>query len=542
MADYLSQHPLIILFLVIAIGYGIGSLNFKGNKLGMAAVLFCGLVLGRMIPEARVPETIIWLGLIIFIYSIGLVSGASFFHSFRRKGFRNILFILVMLAFTAGLAIFFAHVFDLDKTTLAGLYAGSTTNTSSLAALLDLISQNSADSNQQLLDRAVTGFSITYPMGIFGVMMAIYLVEKMIRIDYRAEEKALKQEYGLHDAIKRIKVKITQTEIQGKTIRDFKSSHKFNVVFGLFSRDGVISLPNYDTTFNLDDVFNLIGSEDDLLKCVDLLGEETQVTLPLEGSSFIKKRVFVSNPKIVGVSLATLNLHEKYSILVSRVRRGDIDILATGNTILELGDRIQFVIRRDQVEKIQDFFGDSYDRLSKINLASFGIGIFVGLVLGTINIPLPGEINIKLGFAGGPLLVALILGALHKTGPILWTIPYSANLTIRQLGLILMLAGIGINSGDAFFTTIGSIEGFKIFSTGCLVVFFSAIVTLLVGYKLLKIPFSMLLGMVANQPAILDFGIEKTQNKLPNIGFALMLPIAIITKIIFTQLIYIFLN
>ena len=542
MIENFSQYPLIILFLVIAIGSGIGSLNFKGSKLGVAAVLFCGLVLGRFIPEVRVPETIIWLGLIIFIYSIGLVSGASFFYSFRAKGFRNILFILVMLAFTAGLAIFFAYLFDLDKTTLAGLYAGSTTNTSSLAALLDLISQNSSGTNQQLLDQAVTGFSITYPMGIFGVMIAIFLVEKMIKIDYRAEEKALKAAYGLHDAIKRIKVKVTRPEIQNKTIRDFKLSHKLNVVFGRYSRQGDISLPNYDTVFKQDDVFILIGSEDALKKCVELLGEETHITLPIEGSSFVNKRVFVSNPKIVGVSLASLNLYEKYSILVSRIRRGDIDLLATGDAILEMGDRIRFVIRRDQVEAIQDFFGDSYDRVSKINLATFGIGICVGLILGTISIPLPGEIYIKLGFAGGPLLVALVLGALHKTGPILWTIPYSTNLTIRQLGLILMLAGIGINSGDAFFATIGSIEGFKIFSTGCLVVFISAVMTLLVGYKLLKIPFSMLLGMVANQPAILDFGIEKTQNKLPNIGFALMLPIAIITKIIFTQLIYIFLN
>lgn len=542
MSEYLSNNPLITLFLVIAIGYGLGMVKFGKNKLGVAAVLFCGLIFGQVVTDIHIPDTIIWLGLIIFIYSIGLVSGASFFTSIQNKGWRNISFIFLMLAFTAVVAVVLAMLFDLDQVILAGLYAGSTTNTSSLAALLDLISQTTSPSVAgTLLDKAVTGFSITYPMGIFGVMIAIYIIEKLIKVDYAAEERQLSEEFGLHGVIRTIRVEITNPETMGLTIRDFKLKHQLNLVFGRFSRKGDIYLPNYDTTFQEGDIFVLLGSEDALVEGVPKLGARTQVTLPLEGSSYMNKRVFVSNPKIVGVTLASLNLQERFSILISRIRRGDIDLIATPNTILELGDRIRFVVRKDQVEDVQNFFGDSYDLVSKLNLSTFGIGICLGLIVGTINIPLPGDIVIKLGFAGGPLLMALILGALHKTGPILWTIPYSTNITLRQIGLILMLAGIGINSGNAFFSTIASVEGLKIFGVGTLVVLISATVMLIVGYKLFKIPFSLLLGMIANQPAILDFAVEKTRNKLPSVGFALMLPIAIITKIIFTQLIYLFL-
>ena len=540
MGEYLSNNPLITLFLVIAIGYGLGMVKFGKNKLGVAAVLFCGLIFGQTVTDVHIPDTIIWLGLIIFIYSIGLVSGASFFTSIQNKGWRNILFIFLTLALTAIIAICLAILFDLDHVILAGLYAGSTTNTSSLAALLDLVSQTNPSDTEALLDQAVTGFSIAYPMGIFGVMIAIYLIEKLVKVDYAAEEIALSEEFGLHGAIRTVKVEINNPSAIGKSIRDFKLRYQLNLVFGRYSRKGDIQLPNYDTTFQEGDVFIVLGSEDALEEGIPNLGIVTNVSLPLEGSSYMNKRVFVSNEKIVGVSLASLNLPERFSILISRIRRGDIELMATPNTILELGDRIRFVVRKDQVEDVQRLFGDSYDLVSKINLSTFGIGICLGLIIGTINIPLPGDIVIKLGFAGGPLLMALILGALHKTGPILWTIPYSTNVTLRQIGLILMLAGIGINSGDVFFSTIGSVEGLKIFLVGTLVVLISAAVMLVVGYKLFKIPFSLLLGMVANQPAILDFALEKTHNKIPNIGFALMLPIAIITKIIFTQLIYLF--
>ncbi|NND31952.1 MAG: hypothetical protein HKN76_05120, partial [Saprospiraceae bacterium] len=181
---------------------------------------------------------------------------------------------------------------------------------------------------------------------------------------------------------------------------------------------------------------------------------------------------------------------------------------------------------------------NSYEHLSHVNLLSFGLGMALGLLLGLVEISLPGGATFKLGFAGGPLLVALVLGSLRRTGPVVWTMSYSANLTLRQIGLTLLLAGIGINSGHTFLSTVMGGGGGMIFLSSVIISVLTAMMTLIIGFKLVKIPFSFLTGMVANQPAILDFAIDKAGNKLPNIGFTTMLPVALITKILFVQLLF----
>ncbi|MDH3651140.1 MAG: hypothetical protein OEQ53_15750, partial [Saprospiraceae bacterium] len=227
---------------------------------------------------------------------------------------------------------------------------------------------------------------------------------------------------------------------------------------------------------------------------------------------------------------------------VTRYRRGDIDILASGDTILELGDQVRFVARKDDIPRLSRLFGDSYEALSHVNLLSFGLGMGLGLLLGLVTFELPGGSNFKLGFAGGPLIIALILGTLRRTGPIVWTLPYSANLTLRQIGLILLLAGIGVNSGFTFKETIVGGGGGLLFLASIVISVLTAMTTLFIGFKLLKIPFSFLTGMVANQPAILDFALERAGNKLPNVGFTIMLPVALITKIVFVQILFAILN
>ena len=540
MNELLNHNPLFILFLVIALGHAIGMVTIRGNKLGVAAVLFCGLIMGNIYREAHIPDALVWVGLIIFIYAIGLNSGSSFFITIKRNGKKIISFILFNLILIAVLTIIAAILFDIDRATIAGIFAGTTTNTSSLAALLDMISQSPNYNSKEVLDRAVTGFSISYPIGIFGVIIAMVLSERFLKVNYKSEESALTEEYELESKMNRLQILVVNPAVEGSTIREFKRTHNLKVVFGRYVRNEAVELSHYDTIFQTGDIFLAVGSENEMKRCVSLLGKVVDTRLPEGESAFVNRRVFVSNPQIVGQSLASINLGEKYSIIVSRIRRGDIDLLATNDTILELGDRIRFVAKKVDLPGLIKLFGDSYDQVSRFNLATFGVGIFLGLWIGSIEIPLPGEVNLKLGFAGGPLLVALVLGALRKTGAILWTIPYSTNMTLRQLGLIIMLAGIGINSGAAFFETIVSPEGIKIFGIGTAVVIIAAFLSFVLGYKLFKIPYSLLMGLLANQPAILDFAEDKTKNKLPNIGYSLMLPLAIIIKIFVTQLIFIF--
>lgn len=212
-------------------------------------------------------------------------------------------------------------------------------------------------------------------------------------------------------------------------------------------------------------------------------------------------------------------------------------MLAKPETILDLGDRIRFVARRKDLDELSTFFGDSYRASSRVNLFSFGLGIGLGLILGSIEFAFVPGLQFKLGYAGGPLIMGLILGALRRTGPISWALPYSANVTLQQIGLILLLTAIGVRSGNAFVDSF-SVDGVWIFLASAFLSLFAAFSILLIGYKLIKIPFSLLMGMVANQPAILDFATSRSKNRIPEYGFTMMFPIALIMKIVIAQILF----
>jgi putative transport protein len=375
-------------------------------------------------------------------------------------------------------------------------------------------------------------------MGVIGVMIAINVMHRLLKIDYLAEERELKQEYPVRQTVTSKTVEITQPDVTSIPLRDLKRKLSANVVFGRLVRGDETLLTNYDTTLQIGDQVALVADEEEIERVTLLIGKNVPFRLSSDRSEYDTRRIFVSNPDIAGERLSTLNLNERFAAIITRVRRGDIDLLANSRLVLELGDRVRFVARRQDIPKISKLFGDSYDALSRINLLSFGLGMALGLLLGMITFQLPGNASFKLGFAGGPIIVALILGALRRTGPIVWTLPYSANLTLRQIGLILLLAGVGVNSGHTFVDTVAQGGGGIIFLAGTIISFITAIATLFIGYKLLKIPFSFLTGMVASQPAVLDFALEKAGNKLPNIGFTLMLPVSLITKIVYVQFLF----
>ncbi|HEY3378307.1 MAG TPA: TrkA C-terminal domain-containing protein, partial [Armatimonadota bacterium] len=238
--------------------------------------------------------------------------------------------------------------------------------------------------------------------------------------------------------------------------------------------------------------------------------------------------------------LRDLELQQKFGAVVTRIRRGDVDMLAHADTVIELGDRVRVVSHRERMNAVSSFFGDSYRAISEIDILTFSLGLTLGLLLGILPIPLPGGVTLKLGFAGGPLIVALILSAIGRTGPIVWTIPYGANLLLRQIGLIFFLAAVGTRAGYAFVSTLSQGGGLAIFIAGAIVTCTTALLMLWIGHKLLKIPMGLLIGMLAGlqtQPAVLGFALEQTGNDLPNIGYAAVFPVAMITKILVAQVI-----
>ncbi|MCR9290066.1 MAG: hypothetical protein NXI23_22060 [Bacteroidetes bacterium] len=542
MIESFKESPLLLLFIVSAIGYGLGNISIRGTKLGVAAVLFVGLGFGALDPNLKVPEIIILLGLSIFVYTIGLSSAPVFFRTFKKRGGRDTVFILLMMSIYTILTVLVCFWFNLESATAAGLLSGSVTNTPSLAGLLDLINNTQLEAvKDSASSAAVVGYSLAYPTGVLGVMFAIGVMKKWLKIDYRAEEEILQKDYPISIKIKRQTVKILNPEIAGQPLRTIFQRYHRRLAFGRMEHNGGQSLPNMDSRIQLGDQVVLIGNEKIVQKAVSELGEAMETELTHDRSIYDVRRMFVSNPEVAGERIASLNLSEKYPVLITRVQRGDVDIVATGATMLELGDRVLLVARREDIPEIAKLFGNSYESLSHINLFSFGLGMALGLMLGMISFEFPGGFSFQLGYAGGPLVVALILGSLRRTGAIVWTLPYSANLTLRQIGLILLLAGIGIRSGHTFLETLLGGDGSLLFLAGVIITLVTAFLALWIGYKLFKIPFSLLTGMIAHQPAVLDFALERAGNKLPTIGFTLMLPIGLIIKIVLVQLVYVFL-
>ncbi|RIK16836.1 MAG: transporter [Anaerolineae bacterium] len=546
MVEFLIEEPLLLLFIVSGLGYLLGNIKVKGISLGVAAVLFVGLAFGALSPDMHLPPVIVDLGLIIFVYTIGLSSGPGFFASFRRKGLRDNSFVFLMLILAALLTAGFSFALNLKATVAAGMYAGSLTNTPALAGILETIARNApVDQLETVAAEPVIGYSVAYPMGVIGLLLAVYTMQRVFKIDYKAEAKTLRQYNIVEQDLYTRTVLISNPSAIGVPVSELFRRHEWDVVLSRIRREGELALTTGDTIFNAGDEVTLIGTPEEVDRAVAGLGRPSGEQLELDRSEYDFRRIFVSNHDIAGRSLNELDLPRAYGAIVSRVRRGDIDLLARGDTVLELGDRARVVARRTDMPRITALFGDSYKALSEVNLLTLSFGLALGVLIGLIPIPLPGGVVITLGMAGGPLLVGLVLGAVRRTRGLVWTIPYSANLTLRQIGLSMLLAGIGIRSGYTFLTNFTASGGLQVFFAGALITLLIAFLTLIIGYKVLKVPFGMLTGMLAGlgtQPAALGFGLQQADNELPNLGYALVFPVATITKVIVAQLLLIILS
>lgn len=541
----LSENPLLLLFVIAAISFPLGRLKFKGVSLGVAAVLFVGLGIGALDPGLKLPEIIYTLGLVIFVYTIGLSSGPGFFASFRRKGVRDNAFAAGLLLFAAGLVVPAARALGLQSTVAAGMFTGALTNTPALAAVLEFIKGSASPAQmEQLLAEPVLGYSVVYPMGVIGVIAVVVLLTRVWRVDYAQDAARVRGMRTAQNLVSRT-MRITSGEAAGQAIEQLMGRNDWDVIFGRRKHAGELALAGGKTVLEPGDLVSVVGTPEEVERVRTALGEYSDEALELDRTEMDYRRIFVSNPQVAGIRLRDLNIPQQFGALVTRVRRGDVEFLAHDDTTLELGDRVRVVTRRENMDAVSGFFGDSFRALAEIDVLSFSLGLALGILLGQLPIPLPGGIVFKLGTAGGPLVVALILGTRERTGPIVWTLPFNANLTLRQIGLVLFLAGVGTRAGYAFVSTLAQGGGLALFLAGALVTMLTTALAMGIGYKVLKIPMGVLLGIVAGvqtNPAVLGFAVEQTENDLPNLGYATVYPVATILKIILAQALVVFLR
>jgi putative transport protein len=531
MIALLEENPILLLFLVAGVGFVIGRVKVAGFSLGVAAVLFAGLGFGALGENVKLPEFVYLFGLVLFVYTVGLSSGPGFFAALRRRGLRDNAFVLGMIVLAAVTVVAATRVFGIATPFAAGLFAGSLTNTPALAGVLETLKAIAPAADlERLLSQPVVAYSVCYPIGVIGMLAAIALCERLWRVPSSQSSSA--------DAETLTHRSVLVTREFSAPILEVARGQGWPVLFSRHRRAGNTALVTPETTLQLGDVVSLVGKPGDVERVLPRLGEASSEEIELDRRELDFRRVVVSNPGVVGRRLRELQLPQRFGALVTRVARGDTDFLPAADTVLEPGDRVRVVCPPAQVKAVSEFLGDSYRAVAEIDVMTFSLGIALGLLLGSIVIPLPGGSSFKLGFAGGPLIVALVLGALGRTGRLVWQLPHSANLTLRQLGTILFLAGVGTRSGYAFSQSLGS--ALLLLAVGAVVTCLTAGLTLWIGHKLLRIPFATLTGMLAGlqtQPAVLAFALERSRNDAPNIGYATVYPVAMIAKIVIAQLI-----
>lgn len=535
----LKENPLLLLFLVCAIGYPLGRVRVRGASLGTASVLFVGIAVGAFDKELRLPDIVYLAGLTIFIYTIGLSSAPGFFAALNRKGLRDTGLAIAALTFPAVLAFIFAKLFHIEHSIASAMYSGAFTNASGLAGVLEAVKATGGPHPD--LSAPVVGYSLAYPVGIVGPMIVMLIMKKVFRVNLAEEAMTIPAFRRSQQKLVVRTIEVTHAEVVGKTISELARAELKDIVFGRIIRDGHAMLAHGGLDFQMGDLVVATGPSGELNRLTELLGQAGDDETHRDRSEFDVRRIFVSKPNIVGRPLSELDLPSKYDAIVTRVRRGDVDLVPTGSTRLELGDRVRVLTRRENMPAITALFGDSYRALSEIDFLSISLGIALGLVLGLIPIPLPGGITFRLGFAGGPLVVALIVGKLGRTGPILWTLPYSASLTLRQLGLLLFAAGIGTRAGYDFYHTLSQGRGIEVFVSGAIMTFTAGVFFFVLGYKWLKVPMNQLFGIYAGaqtQPVVLSFAADQTKNDLPNNGYATIFPVGTIYKILMAQILF----
>jgi putative transport protein len=362
------------------------------------------------------------------------------------------------------------------------------------------------------------------------------LSERWFRVTYATERVSMS--YGSSSAEPIVNATVEIQNARGIPAAKLRKTPYYTVNFGRVRHGEVTSVVHDETEFTTGDLVTLIGTRENVASATIALGRTSDVHLENDRSTIDYRRIFVSNPKVAERSLAELELG-RYDAVVTRVRRGDVDLVPDERFELMLGDRVRVLAPKEHMVRLEKLFGDSQRHLSEVDVITFGLGITLGLLLGSVELPLPGGTSFSLGIAGGPLVSGLVLGRLGRTGPLVWTIPYGVNLTLRQFGVVMFLAAIGLKAGASLAGTASQASLVPVLVAGAVVSIGSALSVILIGRYWLRIPLSALVGILSGlhtQPAVLAYAVEKSGRDVPNVGYAAVFPFAMVAKILLAQL------
>lgn len=522
--------PYMGLFVIICLGFLIGSIKVKGISLDLSAIIFVALIFGHY--GLEFPPIIGKIGLILFIYTIGIQAGPGFFESFKQQGRNLVILALIIVGSASALAYASFHWFGVDMPIAVGLLTGALTSTPGLASGIDIIGSPLVS----------IGYGIAYPFGVIGVILFVRLYPKIVRADIKQAEidYAKKSELGFPE-IKSRNFIIENDNINGKTISEIKIREITEAVISrLMHKDEAVE-PTRETVLYRGDLVRAVGTEEALQKFGTLMGSETTLKIPRH-KSYAVQSILVTHKSAVNYQLGALNLRKNYKATVTRIRRSGIDITPGPNVKLQLGDKLTVACRRENMKQVINIFGNNDDKLSETDFFPIAAGIVLGILIGELSLAAGNKLSLNLGLTGGILAVAMILSRIGRTGPIVWTMTGGAMQLLRQLGLMFFLVQTGTSAGARMVETYQS-YGSQLFLIGGIITLVPMIIAVIASRFMKNMNILSLLGALAGSmtstPGLAAVD-PMSDSNAPAIAYATVYPVAMVLLIIFTQILSFF--
>lgn len=534
-------HAIGALAFVCVLGMSLGSLKFRGIGLGTAGVLFAGILVGHFgqpVDHATL-DFVKEFGLVLFVFTIGLQLGPGFFAALREKGVKmNALAaaVVVIGAVTAPLA---GKLAGFDPAAVLGIYAGATTNTPALGAGSQAIAGMAAVTADQRAMPALA-YAVTYPMAIVGIILTLLIVKRIFKIDARKEaaEFAAGTKRQV-EALERRSLVVTNPNLDGIRLIDLPGRIEAGVTISRIRHDGQTVIAHEDSELHQGDLLTVIGTSSGLDRIERVIGRRSDEDITLEESNITFRRVAVTDRGVLGKTVSQLGLAERFNVAVTRVTRADLEMSAVPGLHLQFGDQVQIVGRAEDLHQAAKALGNSLKELNETHFIPLFIGIVLGIALGTLPIMVPGIPQpVKLGLAGGPLIVALILGRVGRIGRQVWHMPVNTNLAFREFGIALFFAAVGLNAGAKFFATVFSATGLEWLLAGLVVTMLPLLLVGAFARIVLKMNFMDLSGLLSGSmtdPPALAFASNIAGSDAPTVGYATVYPLTTLMRILSAQ-------
>ena len=539
-----------LLALVAVIGLWIGHFKIKGVGLGIGGVLFGGILVAHFTTQYGIKldsHTLHFVqefGLILFVYTIGIQVGPGFFASLRQSGLTlNGLGILIV-ALGALVTILIYKFADIPLDVALGIYSGAVTNTPSLGAGQQILSELGMSQTTSNMGMA---YAMAYPFGICGILLSMWLIRLFFKIKVDEEAANFEKESG-HDkeALKSISLKVTNTNLNGIHLIEIPGFDDEDVVCSRLKRGELVIVPKADTDVQLGDILHLVGNPEGLKKMHLIIGEEVDIPVASLSGEIRSERVVVTNEKVLGKQIRHLGIHKKYGVVISRLNRAGVELVPTAHTTLQFGDVLHMVGKTDILNQAISVIGNAKQKLLQVQMLPVFIGIGLGVLLGSIPFYIPGfPVALKLGLAGGPLVVALILARIGSIGKLYWFMPPSANLALREIGIVLFLAVVGLKSGGSFVDTLTNGSGLEWMGYGIFITLVPLMIVGVIARLYAKLNYLSLCGLLAGSmtdPPALAFANElKEGSGAAALSYATVYPLTMFLRIISPQLLAILL-